>query len=47
MFTTDGDTKINKSGGTVSIIVARVIFVGNLFAASSARITRLSRISAE
>ncbi len=36
-----------KSGGTVSIIVASVILVGKVFAFSSARITRLSRISAE
>ncbi len=36
-----------RSGGTVSIIVASVILVGKVFAFSSARITRLSRISAE
>ena len=36
-----------RSGGTVNIIVASVIFVGSLFAFSSARITRLSRISDE
>jgi hypothetical protein len=34
-----------RSGGTVNIIVAKVIFVGSLLVASSARMTLLSRIS--
>ena len=35
MFTTDGPTRMIRSGGTVSIIVVSVIFVGSLFAFSS------------
>lgn len=42
----DGPTRMISNGGTVSIIVANVILVGSLFAFSSARMTRLSRISA-
>ena len=34
-----------RSGGTVNIIVAKVIFVGSLLVAYSARMTLLSRIS--
>jgi hypothetical protein len=44
---TDGPIRMIISGGTVNIIVPRVSFVGKVFAFSSARITRLSRISAE
>ena len=43
--TTDGPIKIINNGGTVNIMVPSVIFVGRMFAFSSARMIRLSRIS--
>ena len=44
---TDGPIRMIKSGGSVKSIVPRVSLVGKVFAFSSARITRLSRISLE
>ncbi len=42
----DGPIRMIRSGGTQNIIVPTVSFVGSTFAFSSARMTRLSRISA-
>ena len=42
----DGPIRMIRSGGTQNIIVPTVSLVGSTFAFSSARITRLSRISA-
>ncbi len=42
----DGPIRIRISGGTVNIMVPSVSFVGSTFAFSSARVRRLSRISA-
>ncbi len=41
----EGPIRMIMRGGTVNIIVPRVSLVGKVFAFSSARITRLSRIS--
>jgi hypothetical protein len=41
----DGPIRMMRSGGTVNPMVASVILVGSVLAFSSARMTRLSRIS--
>ena len=46
IWISEGPMRISTSGGTVKHIVPSVSFVGRTLAFSSARITRLSRISA-